>query len=83
MVQAAVMDSLTCMSIHIDVSRLKNPLIWIWESLEKECRPQRLDCLTPHWSAENDRAWALLNFKSTIHQYQLQAGLVISRDYGT
>ena len=76
-----VMDSLTS-SIHIVDVSLKNRIEW--ESLEKENAD--LKSRTVDYDevvAENDRLRALLNFKSTHNQYQLLAGSVISRDYGT
>ena len=76
-----VMDSLTS-SIHIVDISLKNRIEW--ESLEKENAD--LKSRTVDYDevvAENDRLRALLNFKSSHNQYQLLAGSVISRDYGT
>ena len=69
-------------NIHIVDVSLKNRIEW--ESLEKENAD--LKSRTVDYDevvAENDRLRALLDFKSSHSQYQLLAGSVISRDYGT
>lgn len=69
-------------NIHIVDVSLKNRIEW--ESLEKENAD--LKSRTVDYDevvAENDRLRALLDFKSSHNQYQLLAGSVISRDYGT
>lgn len=76
-----IMGSLTS-SIHIlDVS-LKNRIEW--EALEKENADLKNKSVDyDELVAENSRLRGLLDFKTTHQQYQLVAGSVISRDYGT
>lgn len=76
-----IMSSLTS-SIHIlDVS-LKNRIEW--EALEKENADLKNKSVDyDELVAENSRLRGLLDFKTTHQQYQLVAGSVISRDYGT
>ena len=76
-----IIDSLSSAFHIVDVS-LKNRIEW--EALEREnaelkSRSVDYDELV----AENERLRQLLNFRSTHGQYNLLAGSVISRDYGT
>lgn len=76
-----VMDSLTS-SIHIVDISLKNRIEW--ESLEKEnaeLKERSVDY--DEILAENKRYRELLDFKAAHRQFNVRAGSVISRDYGT
>lgn len=69
-------------NIHIVDVSLKNRIEW--ESLEKENADLKARTVDyDELSAENQRLRALLDFKTNHPQYQLLAGSVISRDYGT
>lgn len=76
-----IMEFLTSNVHIIDVS-MKNRVEW--EALEKE--NEALKNRTVDYDeliAENSRLRAMLDYKSTRYQYELAAGAVISRDYGT
>ena len=76
-----VMSFLTS-NIHIIDVSLKNRIEW--EALEKENADLKNKSVDyDELVAENTRLRGLLDFKNSHHQYQLVAGSVISRDYGT
>ena len=69
-------------NIHIVDVSLKNRIEW--EALEKENADLKNKSVDyDELVAENTRLRGLLDFKNTHHQYNLVAGSVISRDYGT
>ncbi|MCH4188028.1 MAG: rod shape-determining protein MreC [Megasphaera sp.] len=78
---SSIVDSLTS-GIHIVDISLKNRIEW--ESLEKENADLKARSVDyDEVVAENNRLRGLLDFKNSHNQYQLVAGSVISRDYGT
>lgn len=69
-------------NIHIVDVSLKNRIEW--EALEKENADLKNKSVDyDELVAENTRLRGLLDFKNTHQQYNLVAGSVISRDYGT
>lgn len=76
-----IMDTLSSTFHIVDIS-LKNRIEW--ESLEKEnaeLKERSVDY--DEILAENKRYRELLDFKAAHRQFNVRAGLVISRDYGT
>lgn len=76
-----IMDTLSSMFHIVDIS-LKNRIEW--ESLEKEnaeLKERSVDY--DEILAENKRYRELLDFKAAHRQFNVRAGSVISRDYGT
>jgi rod shape-determining protein MreC len=76
-----IMNGVTT-GIHIVDVSLKNRIEW--EKLEKEnaeLKEKNVDY--KELISENDRLRKLLDFKNSHHQFNLVAGSVISRDYGT